>query len=447
MDTLTCFFGSAATAIIAAMLGACLGAFVPSLHILNLLAVLALAAQSALAAGAPFPPEAMIVAVAAFLTSWSLANTIPAVLAAAPDEGALFTVLPGQRYLMEGRGAEAVWLTVLGGVGGLGLLLSGLPFAVRLLPPLHAILRPHYGWIIWVVIVFMLLSEWPKGNYPGPAGWRKWMRGWRGLGAGLLTFLLSGMLGMILMYRSPLPPEQAFQNLMPAFVGLFGVPGLLFALIAHPQIPAQHQPRTLALPPRLWFRGAAAGALGGAVAAFLPVVTAGVGGLLAGHATATRDERVFLVSQGASKTVYYVGALLLLFVPGLEIVRGGAAWMLTGLYAPQPAADSGLAIGSVALAAAVTLLLMPVLLRLTLALVTRLGSRRLALAALALLLVLVGGLTGLPGLFVMAVASGIGLIPLLYDSRRLNALGVILLPLALNRSAAGPVVARWLGLF
>jgi len=101
----------------------------------------------------------MIVAVAAFLTSWSLANTIPAVLAAAPDEGAIFTVLPGQRYLMEGRGAEAVWLTVLGGVDGLGLLLPGLPFAGRLLSPLHAILRPHYGWILWVVIVFMLIKR------------------------------------------------------------------------------------------------------------------------------------------------------------------------------------------------------------------------------------------------------------------------------------------------
>ena len=121
--------------------------------------------------------------------------------------------------------------------------------------------------------------------------------------------------------------------------------------------------------------------------------------------------------------------------------------MLKGLYAPRPAEDAGLALGGVALAIAITLLLIPTLLRLALALVTRLGSRRLAFAALALLLVLVGGLTGLPGLSVMAVAGGIGLIPMLYDSRRLNALGVILLPLALNRGTAGSIVARWLGLF
>src|ERR1035437_8894209 len=131
MSAFMCFLSSAATAIVAATLGACLGAFVPSLHILNLLAILALAAQAALAAGAPFPPEAMIVAVAAFLSSWSLANTIPAVLAAAPDEGALFTVLPGQRYLMEGRGAEAVWLTVLGGIGGAWPLVAGVAVGGR----------------------------------------------------------------------------------------------------------------------------------------------------------------------------------------------------------------------------------------------------------------------------------------------------------------------------
>ena len=44
------------------------------------------------------------------------------------------------------------------------------------------------------------------------------------------------------------------------------------------------------------------------------------------------------------------------------------------------------------------------------------------------------------------MASGIGLIPVLWGSRRMNAMGVLLLPIALNMSGAGPWIAGLMGL-
>jgi hypothetical protein len=46
----------------------------------------------------------------------------------------------------------------------------------------------------------------------------------------------------------------------------------------------------------------------------------------------------------------------------------------------------------------------------------------------------------------MLTAAGIGLIPVLFGSRRMNGLGIILLPMACNMSGVGPAVARSLGL-
>jgi TctA family transporter len=46
----------------------------------------------------------------------------------------------------------------------------------------------------------------------------------------------------------------------------------------------------------------------------------------------------------------------------------------------------------------------------------------------------------------MTVATGIGLIPVLFGSRRLNCLGVLLLPIACNMSGVGESVAAFLGL-
>jgi putative membrane protein len=54
--------------------------------------------------------------------------------------------------------------------------------------------------------------------------------------------------------------------------------------------------------------------------------------------------------------------------------------------------------------------------------------------------------TGPAGLLVAAVATGIGLIPVLWGSRRMNCLGVLLLPLTLNMAGVGGTVAAWLGL-
>jgi TctA family transporter len=55
-------------------------------------------------------------------------------------------------------------------------------------------------------------------------------------------------------------------------------------------------------------------------------------------------------------------------------------------------------------------------------------------------------MTGPGGLLVLAVATGIGLIPVLWGSRRMNGMGVLLLPIALNMAGVGDAVAEWLGL-
>ena len=72
--------------------------------------------------------------------------------------------------------------------------------------------------------------------------------------------------------------------------------------------------------------------------------------------------------------------------------------------------------------------------------------RTVSLVALSITALLTLCITGWQGLLIAATAAGIGLIPVLFGSRRMNCLGIILLPLALNMSGAGWYVARFLGL-
>ncbi len=438
---------TAALAVLAGTVLSCFLAILPGLHIYNVMGLVAMLIYWLQGMGIAVNPEVYLPFMIGLVVGWSVLNTIPSVLLGAPDESAIFTVLPGQKYLMTGRGYEGTLIIGAGSLVGLFMIVFIIgPFAPKYLPVARYVLSPHMHWILWVIITFILITEWPKGGNWGPAGWRKFFDAWSTLGAGLLTFILSGLLGFILLYRAPVNIDNAFQNIMPAFVGLFAIPWCLLNALSGAKVPKQYVCDTLNINGDLLLRSGIAGGIGGGFAAFFPVVTGGVGGLLAGHATAQRDERVFLMSQGVSKVVYYTGALMLFFVPGLFLTRGGGAWILKGLYTPRTWGDYYLALGSIAIAGGVSFLLLPPLTKATLWLMKKVDYRLISLFALAIIIGLVFSITGWVGLFIMTVSTGIGLLPVLFGSRRLNCLGVLLLPIACNMSGIGEPIAAFLGL-
>jgi putative membrane protein len=427
----------------AGVLLATLLALVPALHVYNVAGLVVLVTT---ALGSRVPQEHLAVLFLGMITGYAMLNVIPSVFLSVPDDSTVFVVLPGQTYLRQRRGYEAVVLTGVGGLGGIAVLALLTPFASWLFPALRAILQPHLHWILWAIIAYLLLSEWPKGSDRAPAGWRRWWDGWRTLTAGLVTFLLSGLLGSILLYRPLVPVSIAYQDLLPAFIGLFAVPWILQNLLSQVELPEQHVAHTLDATPGLLVRGTLAGALGGLFAAFFPVVTGGIGGLLAGQATAQRDDRLFLISQGASKVIYYVGALLLFFVPRLHLTRGGMAWLLSSRWSAHTAQSYYLAVTAVVFSGLLSFLSLLLMARVAIRLVSAVDYRWISLGTLALLLIIVIGMTGWGGLLICAVATGIGLIPALWGSRRTNCMGVLLLPLALNMTGIGSAIAGWLRL-
>lgn len=430
----------AATAVSAAV------SWIPGFHIYNLMGFLVLGILRLQATGIPVAYELILCGAVAMIAAFAVINSLPAILLSAPDESAVFTVLPGQQYLMTGRGWEAVMLTACGSLGATVPLAAAAGwFLPSHLPRLHRILQPHAHWVLWVVMVFMLMSEWPRGGTRGPGGWRRLLDGWKSTGAGLLTFGLSGLFGFILLYRAPVAAERAFQNLMPAFVGLFAAPGLWVNILAAQRPPPQGIPQHLNVTPAMLAKGIFGGGLGGGMAAYFPGITGGVGGFLAGHAAAQRDERIFLISQGASKTVYYAGALLLFTLPGVGLTRSGA-WLIHGFADPLPRNDMGLVTATLLISTALAFVFTDGLARRIVPRLHRLDVRRLSVGALALMTLMVAAMTGPVGLLVMLTGTGIGLIPVLHGARRMNCLAVLLVPLACNMSGFGPRIATLLGL-
>ncbi|MDD2714258.1 MAG: tripartite tricarboxylate transporter permease [Candidatus Wallbacteria bacterium] len=423
-------------------------ACIPALHIYNVASVVVVFIAT-IYAKFPFiqeDPMYLMSFMLALVVGYSIVNTIPSVFLGAPDEASVFMVMPGQKFLMLGKGYDAVLISAIGGLGAAAFLLFIFPLAPTFVPLLRNVIMPHLGWLLALVMAYMILSEFPKGGDIVAGPWARFFDAWKSIGSGMLAMFLAGILGMIMVYRPFVNVEMSFQNLMPAFVGLFAIPWVLQNILSNTSIPKQYISRSIDLDADLISRGTGSGALGGGFAAIFPLVTGGIGGLMAGHATAQHDERIFMLSQGVSKFIYYVGSFFLFFLPNNDITRGGMSWMLSTIYTPKGYYEYYLAIAAILISSALAFYLTLLYTKWVIALIQKVPYQKISMATLFFLIFLVFAFTGLKGLLITYAATGIGLIPVVFNSRRSNLMGVLLIPITLNMLGIGPAVAKWMGL-
>jgi putative membrane protein len=249
------------------------------------------------------------------------------------------------------------------------------------------------------VMVYMLMSEWPKGEGIGDTVLQRLRHAWANLFAGLFTFAAAGILGLIVTSRTLVGPDAGFRNIMPVFIGLFAVPGSIQHLLSRERPPKQYIPDSVELTASDIGLSGLQGSIAGGLAAYLPAVTAGIGGIIAGHTVARRGDRLFIVSGGVAKVLYYVGAFLLLylvtpFTPG-GIGRGGLAVILKPVLQPLRR-EFLMMLGVVILSGCLSFLLMLAGARVVLRLLAETDYRIYYALTLPILVLLVLGMTG-PG--------------------------------------------------
>lgn len=417
--------------------------FLPALHIYNVIGIFLLIVLKFEATVAPMQLISLCIGM---IVGYSILNTVPATYFGPGDESMSYYILPSAAWVAKGRGYESVILTGVGAIGGIILLAVLAPAFLLFMPGLKSITSPHMFWIIGAVIAYMIMSEWPKGISQSDSCWENFREGWSFLSVGIATFILSGILGFIVMAKTMVPLDFAFQSITPVFVGLFAIPWLITNIINIGTIPKQHEAESMELDWELVCRGTFGGFLGGFFAAYIPIVTAGVGGLMAGHATAQRDGRLFVMSYGTCKTVYYVGSFLLFFIPGLSLTRGGLAWIVTPVVTVLTMKEYFLFVAIMLFAAGISFLLLMPFTKLITKLVEKVDYHWVSVIALALVVPAVYSFTGMGGMAIMAVSTGIGLLPVMFQARRMNLMGVLLLPVCLNMAGYGNDVLRFLGL-
>ena len=229
-------------------------------------------------------------------------DAFPSTFFGIPDEETAVSVLPAHKLALQGQGLEVINIS-------LKASLLAVVFSIPLAFP-YVILAEHYTNSIGKVAVFLLaffliITE----------------KGVKRIYATLI-FLLSGVFGLVV---DRLPLKEPYFHI---FVGLFGVPAILFSLknsqmieIGNPEIQMSK---------RKFLKFSFIGTCFGMLASLLPTFTSSQAALLGSFLS--KDERTFLTIAFSVNTSNFIFSLINFYATGKT--RNGVLVLIKDLYYP-----------------------------------------------------------------------------------------------------------------
>lgn len=324
----------------------------------------------------------------------------------APEDSTALGVLPGHKLLLEGRGFEAIKLTVIGSLGGMIFGLATLPVLFFIMPLLYGYVKPFTPWLLIAVVSYMIISE----------------NGWKEKAFALIVVLLSGFLGMVVLDYSDI-------MIFPLLSGLFGLPLLLIALFEKTKIPDRFTDDEDKIERKRLFSSISTGSFAGIITGILPGIGAAQATMIAQQMSRSKGEgRDFLISIGAVNMANVIYGILALWLIGKP--RSGIAVAVSDLVKITPQYIL-IFLCVIAISAAVAAVATLKLTKPVLYLLKRANYFILNLAVIALVVALIFVFSSFYGLLVCLVATVIGLIPNYVNVRRTHCMCCLIVPVVL----------------
>lgn len=154
-----------------------------------------------------------------FITAMSITHTfvdfIPSVFLGCPNSDTELSVLPGHQMLKEGKGFEAIYLTSLGCLSAIFVLLILSFPIITFISFVYPLIKTLIPYILILVILIMIFTESKKFS-------------------ALVVIVLSGILGLCVLNLNLKEP------LLPLLTGLFGSSMLIMSISEKTKIPEQN---------------------------------------------------------------------------------------------------------------------------------------------------------------------------------------------------------------
>jgi putative membrane protein len=390
---------------VAGVVGGVFTGLVPGIHP-NTLSGLLLSVSSGLLL--LFTPQAVVVFIIAMGITHTFLSFLPSVYLGAPDEtSTVLSVLPGHRLLLEGKGYEAVYLTVTGGVGVVLFSLALFPLLLVVLPVFYAAVRSYISYILIGMLVVMVSTE---------KGVNKKLKA-------LFVLLMAGVLGFLSLNT---PALSGIELLFPIFTGMFGISTLIISMFSGFRVPKQRV-GAVVVERFLWLKGVLKGFLSGLIVGILPGIGPSQAAVLAHQAGRKINTREFLVSLGGINTVAALFSLMALYL--ISKPRSGLAIAVQKILKTFGFSDLLLLVFTAVFATGVAAVLTLKVAKYFSLFVQRIDYKKLSFGVIIFLVVMVGILTGGVGLLLLFTSTAIGMLPPLFGIKRTHGMGVLMVPL------------------
>ena len=369
----------------------------PGLHV-NSIAVIALAFG-----WNDFNVAAMVCAMAIVPT---FVDSLPSIFLGAPDSDNFQAVLPGHRMLLEGKGFEAVSLTVAGGLFG-GMI------AIALSPVFSEFALQAFGFLP-AIIPFALIAIMLSMAFEEKGNKRK---------NAAITLLLSGIVGVIALQGS----LQFNEPLLAMVSGFFGESGLLYSLKEKTVVPKQDSLEG-SLAKEDVRKGSLLGIACGAMVATMPAISTAQAAFIAKKIRGKSGPKEFLVLLGCANTAAMILSFSTLFAVGKA--RTGAAAAVGEMVGESAGVPLRLlAASAIALGAGAILTL--ALAKPFLAWLAKADYKKTNALVLAFVAILVFALSGWKGLVVFAASAAVGVFAIASKTKRSAMMACLMMPTVL----------------
>lgn len=388
--------------IVAIFIGIAIGTFTglfPGIHI-NLVAAMLLASLGYFAG---VPSIALVVFIVAMAITHTFLDFIPSVFLGAPEEDSFLAVLPGHQLLIEGRGFEAIVMTLYGGLAALPLILIFSFAYVWFLPSAYDFVRIVIPYGLILVSLYLVFTE------------EEWIL------SGTI-FLLAGFLGMFVF---SLPVKEP---LLPMLTGLFGVSGLIVSLKSKVQIPNQKikKLKEIKLEKGFW-RLLFSGAFASVICGFLPGIGSGHAAVIGSELNGDeKNQKNFLFLVGMINTI--VMSLSFVTIYAIGKTRSGAAVAVSEILKKMSLNDLAIILTVIFVSGILAFFIGLQLAKIFSFTISKINYYKLSWFVIALLFVVNLLLTNFLGILTLITASALGVFCIQSGVRRIQLMGVLLVP-------------------
>jgi putative membrane protein len=332
---------------------------------------------------------------------------IPSIFLGAPEADTSLSVLPGHRLLLEGRGREAIKLTIIGGLGCLILSLILITLLAPYFQFFYTTTRPYIQYLLILVILFMIISE----KKP------------KKIAFAFFIIVITGLMGLIVL-NSPVANQQNI--LFPTLTGLFGMSTIIISISEKSKIPKQHEDSRLLISPKEIIKAMFLGSVAGIIVGFLPAIGISEAGTMVQYLGGMGDSRGFLVTISGINAANDAFSIISLYLLGNP--RSGTSIAIGQILGDLTLFDITFLIGIILFTAGIASLISLYLSKIIPKHLERINYKTLSFLIISLLIFMVFLFSGIFGLLVLFTSTSIGILCAHMEIRRSHCMGLLLVP-------------------